>query len=190
MLSPQYPIETERLLLRPFQPADVDDVHAYQSRDDVCRYIPYQPRSRAEVVARMDPSKSPSVLHHAGEALFVAAQLRATGQVIGDLVLFWRSAEHRTGEIGYVFNPEHSGRGYATEAARAVVGLGFDGLGLRRVIARVEARNAASAAVARRLGMRQEAHFVENEWFKGEWADELVFAILDREWSALAASRT
>ena len=46
-------------------------------------------------------------------------------------------------------------------------------------------RNAASARVLERLGMRREAHFVENEWLKGEWTDELVYAMLDREWRAL-----
>jgi RimJ/RimL family protein N-acetyltransferase len=66
-----------------------------------------------------------------------------------------------------------------------VLALAFDGLGLHRVTARIDARNGPSAALARRLGMRQEAHLVENEWFKGEWTDELDFAILEREWRAL-----
>ena len=62
--------------------------------------------------------------------------------------------------------------------------LGFDGLRLHRIIARVDARNTASAAVLRRLGMRQEAYLRENEWFKGEWTDEIDFAILESEWRA------
>jgi RimJ/RimL family protein N-acetyltransferase len=102
--------------------------------------------------------------------------------LVGDVVLFWTSAEHRSGEIGYVLNPEHQGRGYATEAAQALLALAFDGLGLHRVMARLDERNGASAAVLRRLGMRQEARLVENEWFKGEWTNELDFAILAREW--------
>jgi RimJ/RimL family protein N-acetyltransferase len=100
----------------------------------------------------------------------------------GDVMLFWSSDEHRSGEIGYVFNPDQAGRGYATEAAEGLLSLAFDGLGLHRVVARVDARNVPSARVAQRLRMRQEAHLVENEWFKGEWSDELQFAILDREW--------
>jgi RimJ/RimL family protein N-acetyltransferase len=102
--------------------------------------------------------------------------------IIGDLVLFWRSREHRAGEIGWVIAPAQSGRGYTTEAARALLGLAFRDMGLHRVTARVDARNEASARLCRRLGMRQEAHLVENEWFKGEWSSELDFAILDREW--------
>ena len=60
--------------------------------------------------------------------------------------------------------------------------LGFDGLGLHRIIGRLDARNAPSAAVLQRIGMRQEAHLRENESFKGEWTDELDFAILASEW--------
>ncbi len=106
-------------------------------------------------------------------------------------MLFYRSELHRTGEIGYILNPEHGGRGYATEAARALLSLGFDGLGLHRIIARVDARNAASIAVLRRLGMRQEAHLVQNEWSSkagGEWTDEIDFAMLAEEWES-AGSR-
>jgi RimJ/RimL family protein N-acetyltransferase len=83
-----------------------------------------------------------------------------------------------------VINPRHAGQGFATEAAAAMLVLAFDGLGLHRVTARIDARNGASAAVLRKLGMRQEAVLVENEWFKGEWSDEIDFAILDREWRA------
>jgi RimJ/RimL family protein N-acetyltransferase len=62
--------------------------------------------------------------------------------------------------------------------------LAFDEFGLHRVIGRLEPRNAASARLLERLGMRQEAHFVENEFVKGEWQSEAVYAILDREWRA------
>jgi RimJ/RimL family protein N-acetyltransferase len=93
------------------------------------------------------------------------------------------SAEHRQGEIGFVFHPDHHGRGYATEAAAALLALAFDALRVHRVIGRLEARNAASARVLERLGMRKEAELVENEYVKGEWQSEVVYALLDREWA-------
>jgi len=89
---------------------------------------------------------------------------------------------HACGEIAYVLNPDLGGRGYATEAADAMLRLGFDGLGLHRIHARIEDLNPASGAVLRRIGMRQEAVLVENEWFKGRWGSEIDFAILAREW--------
>ena len=121
-----------------------------------------------------------------GDALFPGVELTATGELVGDLMLRWTSAEHRCGELGYVFHPAaHRGHGYATEAAHRLLHLAFDELGLHRVIARVDADNHSSARLAVRLGMRQEAHLIENEWFKGHWSDELEFAILEQEWRAM-----
>lgn len=190
MLTPEYPIRTERLLLRPLDAAtDVDAVHAYQSREDVCRYIPYAPRSRAEVAERLaDPARTRSALAQAGQAITLAVVRRDTGELVGDVMLMWHSAEHRSGEIGYVLNPAHQGHGFATEACRSLLALAFDGLQLHRVAGRIDARNAASGAVLRRLGMRQEAVLVENEWFKGEWTTEIDFAILAAEWRDQASA--
>lgn len=182
MLRPDYPIVTERLRLRPLTLDDLENVYAYSSLDDVCRYIPYAPRTRDDVRRFLtDGKRTRSTLEDEGQVLAVGMELPGTG-VIGDLILFWRSKEHRSGEIGWVQSPAYGGRGYATEAARALLGLAFDDLNLHRVSARVDARNEPSARMCRRLGMRQEAHLVENEWFKGEWSSELDFAILEREW--------
>jgi RimJ/RimL family protein N-acetyltransferase len=188
--KPDYPITTVRLLLRPLHPAtDVDAVHAYQSREDVCRYIPYFPRTRDEVAERLaDPERNRSHFDEEGDVISLAVVVRETNQLVGDVILAWRSEEHRSGEIGYVLNPDHQGYGFATEACRALLALAFDGLKLHRVIARIDERNAASAAVLRRLGMRQEAVLVDNEWFKGEWTTEIDFAILEHEWRTAAAS--
>lgn len=181
MLHPEYPIRTERLLLRPLDPAtDVDAAHTYQSDADVCRYIPYTPRTREQVTERLINARS--TIDEPGQVMSLALELAATGELIGDVVLMFHSAEHRSGEVGYVLNPEHQGNGYATEAVRALLALAFDGLDLHRVVGRIDARNDASAGVLRRAGMRQEAHLRENEWFKGEWTDEVVFAILADEW--------
>ena len=106
------------------------------------------------------------------------------GRVAGEVILRWTSREHRQGEVGFAFATGHQGRGYATEAAEAMLGLGFRDLGLHRVFGRCDPRNTASAKVLERLGMRLEAHFRQNEIFKGEWGDELYYAILEDEWAA------
>jgi len=116
--------------------------------------------------------------------LTLGAELAKTGELVGDVVLFWHSREHLGGEIGYLLHPDQAGHGYATEAAHALLRLGFDELGLHRIIARLDERNEASARVARRLGMRQEARLVDNEMFKGEWSTELDFAMLAAGWPA------
>ena len=184
MLLPTYPVKTERLLLRPLHHGDIDGLLAYRSRPDVCRYVPFEPQDRAAIEQRLATLWSNTGLTDEGQALTLGVEIAATGQLAGDVILFYRSVEHQTGEVGYCFNPDFGGKGYATEAARAMLALGFDGLGLRRIIARLDERNEASANVCRRLGMRQEARLVENEWFKGEMTTELDFAMLASEWPA------
>jgi RimJ/RimL family protein N-acetyltransferase len=183
-LRPAYPIRTERLLLRPLTINDVDALLAYRSRPDVCRYVPFEPMGRRLIGERLAAQWATIALTDEGQALTLGIELARTGELVGDVVLFWHSQEHRGGEVGYILNPDFAGHGYATEAAHALLRLGFDELGLHRIIARLDERNEASAKVARRLGMRQEARLVHNELFKGEWSTELDFAMLADEWPA------
>ncbi|GIH17717.1 GNAT family N-acetyltransferase [Rugosimonospora africana] len=183
-LRPEYPIRTERLLLRPLAIGDVDALLTYRGRPDVCRYVPFEPMDRRVIDDRLAAGWATTTLTDEGQALTLGAELARTGELVGDVVLFWRSREHRGGEIGYVLNPDFAGHGYATEAAREMLRLGFDGLGLHRIVARIDERNDASAKLARRLGMRQEARLVHNEMFKGEWSTEIDFAMLAEEWPA------
>ena len=186
MLVLEHPVQTERLVLRPIDAtSDVDAIHAYASREDVCRYIPWTPKTRAEVVDWL-PRRNTTSIPEPGSAASLAITLRESSELIGDTMFIWHSEEHRTAEIGYVINPDHAGRGYASEAAQAMLAMAFDRLDLHRMVARVDARNPASAAVLRRIGMRQEAVLVENEWFKGVWSTEIDFAMLEHEWRARA----
>jgi RimJ/RimL family protein N-acetyltransferase len=184
MLRPDYPIRTGRLLLRPLTIDDADGLLRYRSRRDVSRYVPFEPMTRAEILDRIAGVWARTELTDEGQALTLGVELAGTGRLAGDVVLFWRTREHQGGELGYVLDPELSGHGYATEAAEAVLRLGFEDLGLHRIIARIDERNEPSARLARRLGMRQEARLVENELFKGEWSNELDFAMLASEWRA------
>jgi RimJ/RimL family protein N-acetyltransferase len=181
--APEWPLRTERLDLRPHLESDLEFFHATRSDPEVVRYLYEEPatleQSQQKLAARLEMRG----LQAEDDWLPAAIVERASGAVVGDIGMCWLSVEHRTGEVGFIVHPAHQGRGYATEAARALLGWGFRDFGLHRVIARTEARNAASARVLERLGMRLEGHFVENEWVKGEWQSELQYAILDREWA-------
>lgn len=183
-LRPDYPLITRRLRLRPLSAADTEDLVAYRSLEDVCRYVPFEPMDAAAVAEKLDSGWSRQAITAEGEAVTLGVELAEIGRLIGDVMLFFTSAEHRGGEIGWVLHPGYSRHGYATEASHAVLHLAFDQLGLHRVIARVDARNDASMRLGERLGMRREAHLVSNEWFKGAWSDEVDLALLDSEWAA------
>lgn len=105
-------------------------------------------------------------------------------RVIGCVYFHLKSVADSTAEIGWTLTATHHGKGYGREAASAVLGLAFAGMGLHRVCADLDPRNEASVGLCLRLGMRHEAHFVENLRFKGEWADTAIYGILDREWAA------
>lgn len=186
MLRPNYPIHTARLLLRPFRAEDLSDLYAFHSRPDVARFLYWEARTLAETQAALQRKVNEMRLSQEGDRLSLAVVLPAADEhderVIGEVSLVWQSQVHQQGEIGFVFNPEYGGRGYATEAAQVVLALGFAELGLERIYGRCDARNAASAQLLARLGLRREAHFIHNELFKGEWGDEFVYAMLQREW--------
>ncbi|WP_043622985.1 GNAT family N-acetyltransferase [Nonomuraea candida] len=183
MLTPDYPIMTERLLLRPFTSGDLDAVNAYESRPDVTRYLYWEPRDRDTSAAFLDKKTTRSALHDEGDVLDLAVTLRDTGDLIGNCLLIWTSREHRQGELGYILHPDHHGHGYAPEASRAMLRLGFAGLGLHRIVGRLDARNTASARVLEKLGMRREATLIDSEFVKGAWASEAIYAILETEWT-------
>jgi RimJ/RimL family protein N-acetyltransferase len=136
------------------------------------------------VLGRLQSSWNRPRLDSEGEALVLGIEERSTRALVGDVTLIWASERHRRAEIGYVLNPVYSHRGYATEATHRLLHLAFDELEFHRVVARIVAGNDASVRVAARLGMHQEAHLVEHEWFKGAWIDELGFALLKDEFYA------
>ena len=188
MPAPRWPLETERLLLRPFEPDDLEALFAIQANESVARWLYNDPRTLEETRELLARKIGGAALRGEGEWLSAAAVLRMTGELVGDVSLLWASEAHRQGELGFVVHPEHQGRGYATEASRPLLDFAFGPLGLHRVIGRLEPRNAGSARVLEKLGMRREAHLVENEWVKGEWQSELVYAILAREWVGSAGT--
>jgi RimJ/RimL family protein N-acetyltransferase len=184
------PIHTDRLLLRTLTADDLDDVFAYAGRDDVIRYLPWPKRDRDGVAEHMTRRLN-TVLAADSDVIVLGMELPASPDepnarphIIGDMTLVLSSVEHRQATIGWVLNPEFHGKGYASEAASRVLTMAFDQLGSHRVIAQLDPRNTASAALCQRLGMRLEGHFVHSEIFKGEWADLAVYAILDVEWNA------
>ncbi len=181
---PSYPIETARLSLRPFRADDQDDLLAIFSREDVTRYLYWPQLGPDEVREVLGRWTTQVAIEHEGEAISLAVCRRDSGALIGEAMLKLLSETDSQGEIGFMFHPDHHGQGFATEATRELLKLGFDDLGLHRIIGRLEARNRPSARVLERLGMRLEAHFRENEWVKGEWNDEQVYALLRSEWDA------
>ena len=172
---------TERLTLRAIELRDIDAMLATRTIPDVVEftYEPLWTREYAEErVSRW------VALQQEEEVTFTRwmIELTATGEIMGDIFLSKDAELQGTTEIGYVIHPRHAGHGYATEAAREVLRIGFEEWGVHRIYARVDEDNIGSTRVCEHLGMRREARLLENDRRGEKWSTELVFAMLDSEW--------
>lgn len=184
MLVPSFPLSTARMTLRPYEMGDLAAVHDLFSRADVSRYLLWEPMDIDAARALLERRMTQTRIEADGDGVLVAALDTETGRLIGELMLRLTSTQSRQGEIGWSVHPDVQGRGLATEGAREMLRLGFEELGLHRIMAECDARNAASLRVMERLGMRREAEFIDNQFLKGEWVREIVCAILETEWRA------
>lgn len=176
-------LRTPRLFLRPLRVEDAAPIAAYRGLPEVARFQSWEsfgPADAAQLVA-----DQAGVVHGTpGRWLQLALVLSETGTVVGDCGIHVRADDARQVELGITLAPTHQGRGLAREALRAVLEYVFDRLDTHRVSAVTDAENHAAANLFRRLGFRQEAHYVEHVWFKGAWGSEYLFALLRREWQA------
>ncbi len=117
-----------------------------------------------------------------GEWCQLALELKAGGEMIGDVAFCILKEDNLQAEIGFTLSRRYQGQGYATEALRRLLAYLFDELQLHRVRANCDPENTASTRLLERVGMRQEGHMLHSLWLKGRWADEYWYAILREEW--------
>lgn len=186
MTAQSYPIETARLRIRPFADGDLAAMIALYREPEVLRYLYIGPRPDDEIAKSLQERREMTDLRAEGDKLILAIELKETGYCIGEVILVWLSETHKSAEIGFLLHPDFQGNGYAYEATVPLIRFGFEVMNFHRIIGRCDGRNAASARLMAKLGMRREAHLIENEFVKGEWTDELVFAMLQSEWQLRA----
>ena len=180
-----WPLRTERLSIRPAEESDAAAFQGYRQRPEVSDWLPRLSTDLANVEERF------------GEEEFRKRtfMVEMDGQVVGDLYLSlsdaWAQAEvqDRTvdaqAEIGWALDPAYQGRGLALEAARRLMALCFEELGVHRVIALCFADNESSWRLMEKLGMRREAHTVRDSLHRDRgWLDGYSYALLADEWSA------
>lgn len=177
-------LETKRLVIRSFSGNDTEDLYEYLSKEDVVQYEPYAPYSRQEAAAE--------AARRAEDPRFYAVALK-TGKVIGNLYL--EKGDYDTWELGYVFNSDYWGRGYAFESVSALLTRATEEWGARRIVAMCNPRNEASWKLLERLGFRREGTLIRNIWFfqdeegKPLWQDTYEYGMLKEEWRRSAGRR-
>lgn len=170
------PLQTARLTLRSHEAHDAGWLHHIYSQPNIARYLLDEPWTQHDATTHVEQRLAKTDLNGPAGALSLVVE--HDGNPIGDVQLWFTDRERRVAEIGWMLDPDHSGHGFASEAVRAVLDLGFDHCGLHRVAAQMDARNTASAKLASRVGLQQEAHLRQDWWSKGEWTDTLIFAML------------
>ena len=173
-------IETERLVLRGREPADVEAIFQFASDPEVTPYMAW-PRSRtlADVWDFLDGL---TAYHYEQEELDYGIALRSAPDVlIGGVGVYWRPREHRVMDLGYVLAKEHWGQGYAPEAARALIRYAFRTTRVQRIFAPIFAENAKSRRAAEKIGLTLEGVLRSSVEFNGVRRDEAIYAVIRGE---------
>ncbi len=183
MLSKFNSIFTERLVLRDFTRADLSAFAAYRNNPEVARYQSWTDYdlARAEQFFQVQQALAFGELDSWYQ---IAIADKDSGALVGDCVVHFVEADYRQLEIGFTLALEHQRKGYGFEAISALLAFIFGELNTHRVTALTDVLNRGCVGLLERLGFRQEAHFVENCWFKGAWGSEYLYALLNREFNA------
>jgi RimJ/RimL family protein N-acetyltransferase len=176
-------IETERLILRKFKESDAETFFKYRTNPKVAlyqgeRWLDYKFEQAVEFVKEQMDSE-PGI----PDSWFqIAIELKKTRNLIGDCAIHTLSHDTRQVEIGFSINPIFQNEGFGTEAVKCLLGYIFNIMNMHRVIAITDARNKNSAKLLEKVRMRKEGHFIKNAWYKEEYVDEYLFAMLKEEW--------
>ncbi|CAN5771322.1 GNAT family protein [soil metagenome] len=177
-------IETDRLRLRRFELRDIAAFHAYRADDGVARYQSWQDYTLEQAERFVEELRREHPGVPGAPFQFAVARL-GDDALVCDCMLAMDPGDPPTGEIGYTVAPAHQGRGYACEAAGALLAYAFDRFDMAAVRSVTDGRNAPSIAVARRLGMRlrNTAH----TRFKGGPCEEQTYEVTREAWQAHGA---
>lgn len=167
-------LQTDRLLIKPFETHHLNDVFKIYNDETTCQFLLHGKWTDENKERKFKKKLKHNQLTK--ENTLNLAVL-VDSEVIGDLSV-WYTDMKDTVEIGYTFSKSVSGKGYATEAVSALIDYLFEVVQVHRIQANLDARNTASRNLCERVGMRKEAHFVQDFWNKGEWTDSIVFGML------------
>lgn len=173
-------LETKRLTIRPIQPDDKNEVFEYRSDRETNQYQGWIPETLSDVVTFIENvSKEIDVPETWFQFIIIE---KATQKIIGDLGIHFTGVENRQAEIGFTLSRHFQNKGYATEAVKRVIDFLFNDLGKHRIIASIDPANKNSVRLVERLGFRKEAHFVESLLINGQWVDDLIYAMIEKDW--------
>ncbi len=175
-------VETKRLVLREFTQGDLDATQHLHGKGDAQRYQGFDLSDGDKLRASIRLAMA-HALEEPRRVYELAVVLKEGGQLIGRCGVTKALLEPKEGVMWFVSDPRFWNQGFITEAADALFRFCFEELKLHRVTGECDPKNAGSTHLMEKLGMRKEAHLVENAWIGGAWKDTAVYALLEREWN-------
>lgn len=173
-------VYTERLILRKMTPEDREAIFRYRSDADTNRFQSWIPETSGEVEEFIKNHIKDFNVPGTWFQLLIAE--KDSGSVIGDIGVHFIGSDGQQAELGITVSKEYHHKGYASEALKGIIGYLFQEFGKHRITASVDPRNTASMKLMERVGFRKEGHFIKSLFWKNEWADDVIFALLKDEW--------
>lgn len=177
------PLQAGPLLLRQFGPPDAPQLLQLRSHPEVMRYLDRDPLRSLQEAAELIDKYNAAFADNTGINWAVVPAADPT-TLLGNMAIWRIDAHNHRGELGYMFFPEHWGKGWGSLCLHAVLRYAFGTLGLHGLEANVNPANTASALLLTRAGFRQEAYFRQNYYYNGQFIDSQIFCILGGEYLA------
>lgn len=174
-------INTDRLLLRPIELSDAEEIFRYRSNSETNKYQGWIPNTIIDVHDFIQ-NKISSEFNITGTWYQLAILKRDNLELIGDVGIHFLDKNIKQVELGCTLDKYQQGKGYATEALNAVLMYLFNELDKHRIISSIDPENIKSIKLFERLGFQKEAHFKKSVLLNGKWADDAIYAILKEEW--------
>ncbi len=176
-------IETRRLILRPINLDDINEIFEYRSDREVNKYQGWIPATLNDVEAFI--GKISKQINEAGTWFQFVIIEKETQKIIGDLGVHFFDSDNKQAEIGCTLNKKFHNKGYATESVKSIIAYLFNELNKHRIITTIDPENINSIRLVERIGFRKEAHFVESLFINGKWVDDLLYAMIEKDWQSL-----
>jgi RimJ/RimL family protein N-acetyltransferase len=172
--------ETKRLILRPITLDDKNEIFEYRCDKDTNKYQGWIPETIDDVETFIG-----KIAKQINEPFtwfqFVIIE-KQTQKIIGDLGIHFFDNENMQVEIGCTLNKDFQNQGYATESIKRVIDYLFKEMNKHRIITSIDPGNKNSIRLVERIGFRKEAHLVESIFINGKWVDDLVYALIEKDW--------
>jgi RimJ/RimL family protein N-acetyltransferase len=176
-------LETDRIIIRPITLADKSEVFEYRSDAETNKYQGWIPKTMNDVEIFIG-KVSKQIDEPDTWFQFVIIE-KKTLKIVGDMGLHFFDNDNRQVEIGCTLNKKFQNNGYATESVKLVIDYLFEKLNKHRVIASIDPDNKRSIQLVERFGFRKEAHFVESLLINGKWVDDLIYALIEKDWEKM-----